>query len=107
MGKSAITIQAILEGKPITAIIDTKYSGVIVSKCCINNLGLIADSQIDFIFNTAVGTTEKQHLIFEKVKIIVGKHSVQLPVIVMNKGYFDVLLEVNWIKKIRAELDFN
>ena len=49
-----------------------------------SRLGLIADSQIDLTLNKAEKMAEKQHLMFEKVKIIVGKHSVQLPVKVVD-----------------------
>ena len=64
MDKSAITVPAMLEGKKVIVIIDTGCSGVIVSKGCINRLGLVAESQIEFTLNTAEGTVEKQCIVF-------------------------------------------
>ena len=30
-----------------------------------------------------------------------------MPAIIVDRGHFNILLEVNWIKKIGAKLDFN
>ena len=71
-----------------------------------SRLGLVANAKIDFTLNTAEGTAEKQHLVFEKVKITVGKYGVHLPAIVVDGGHFDMLLGVNQIKKNGTKLDF-
>ena len=88
-----------MEGKLVTAIIDMGCLGVIVSKGFINRLGLIADYQIDFTLNKDKGTAEKQCLVFEKVEITVGKHSVCLLAIVVDGGHFDVLLGLTRLRK--------
>ena len=47
------------------------------------------------MLNTADGTTEKQRLVFEKLRIKVGRSEVGLLAIVVGGGYFDLLLGVN------------
>ena len=36
-------------------------------------LGLVADAEIEFTLNNAEGTAEKQQLVFERMKVGVGK----------------------------------
>ena len=48
------------EGHKVTAIIDTGYLEVIISKGCMSRLGLEADAEIDFTLNTAYGTAKKE-----------------------------------------------
>ena len=50
-------------------------------------LKLITDFQIDFTLNKEEETAEKQHFVFEKFKIILRKHSIHLPEIVVDESY--------------------
>ena len=82
----------------MTAIIETGCLRVIIYKRCMERLVLVADAEIEFMLNTAEGTAKKHQLVFERMKVGVGKSIVALPAIVVDRSHFDLLLGVIWIK---------
>ena len=48
----------------------------------------------------------KKSLVFEEMNIRVGRSVVALPVIVVDRSHFDLLLGVNWLKEVSAEFNF-
>ena len=103
MDKSAIIVNMLLEKKLVSVIINTGCLGIIISKGFMSRFRLVADSQVNFMLNTIEGTTKKQHLVFEKVKITVGKNSICLPVIVVDESYFNVLLRLAELRKLSPD----
>ena len=85
------------------AIINMGSSGVVVSQSCVDKYALKVNDEIKFHINKASSSTKKKPVIFA-LCIEVGSSSVVLPALVMDGLHFDLLLGMNWLAVVIADI---
>ena len=100
--QTAIAMKALLNKQKVVAIIDTRSSGVVISKSCFRRLGLVQDGEVKFTITLATDTNWKHRKVIKEVDIEVGKSKATVPTIILEGLYFDVLLGMNWLKAERS-----
>ena len=71
--QTAIAMKALLNKQKVVAIIDTRSSGVVISKSCFRRLGLRQDREVKFVITSATETNLKHRKVIREIEIEVGK----------------------------------
>lgn len=97
-----------LNGIPTTRIVDTGCLGVVILEGCYQQLELKEDRETSMRIKTAGKCNAYTKCkVFSKINIRVGKSSVDLPAVVLPRGYYNILLGIEWLTKVRGILDPN
>ena len=100
----AVVVQAKLNQHLLVAKVDTGSAGVVISKSCFDQLGMVKDEEVEFIIALATNTVKKVRTVLFGVDVNVGEKTVKDPNIVLEGLQFDVLLGVSWMQEAKASV---
>ena len=100
----AIALPVKIFGHAFVAIVDTGSAGVVISKSCFDHLGLAGDDEVEFTITSATDTNKKVRKVLFSLKIAIGKNTEKIMAIVLEGFHFDMLLEVSWLKELKARI---
>ena len=97
-----MTVKVLLRDNKVVAIVDTGSSGIVVLETYVQRLNLIPDNEVKFSITLATNSTKKNCKLFYDLKIFISNVSIFYLLFIFKKLQFDLLLDVNWIKSIKA-----
>jgi transposase InsO family protein/dUTPase len=103
---SAATVTVVIDGLPITAILDTGCAGVTLST---RILSKIKQKPVN-ISNVSIYTAERNtttSLGFRRFKFQLGNETIFCPAIVLHNNSYDMLLSTNILSHLQAKIDFS
>ena len=100
---SAVAVPAKLNEQMVVSIVDTGGAGVVISKSCFDQLGLVDDNEVEFTITLATDTNKKAQKVMFGVKVTVGEKTVCVPAIVLESLHF-IVLRVSWLHKAKVSI---
>ena len=73
-------------------------------KSCFDCLGLVSDNKKVFTITSATDTNKKVRKVLFKVEVTVGRSTVKIPLIALEGLYFDMMVELSWLKEAKASI---
>ena len=102
MGVVLFSTPAEIFSKNVMAVIDSEFSGKVLSCGCVARLGDQLDDQVDMNTASLGGLEKKVREVFQDLPKEVEKWLVTLPALVAEGLFVEVLLGANWLKAVGA-----
>ena len=68
-----MAVQAKINSHTVVAIVDTSSAGIVISKSCFDQLGMVKDEEVEFKITLATDTNKKVRTVLFGVNITVGR----------------------------------
>ena len=102
---NAIALKVKVNGKNVTAILDTGSSGIFISEHFFKQISIKEDKEVKFAILLATQNSKKKRKLIFNLKVELGKTNVLISALVLEGLNFDVLLGMSWINKVGASIN--